>query len=392
MSPRRLRFEPRRTALAATLAVALAAALAAFAVVLPGAAGARAEPGTGSAPVLASVAVTTGVAAEAAVFDGVVEAVRQTAVAAQVPGAVVALPAKAGDRVKAGQVLMRLDARAAEQQAGAAAAQVLAARAMLDAAASEYRRQQQLQAQNYISAAALERAKAQFESAQAQAAAQVAAAGAARTESGFYVVRAPYDGVVSEVRVVLGDMAMPGRALLTLYDPAALRVSAAVPQSAAPRDAAQAAPRAVTAGALPAAPLAEIPGVAPPRIAPLRWQALPAADPATHTVTLRLDLPAGTAALPGMFARVWLPGRAGAANAAGAEAPRLAVPAQVVVRRAELTAVYVLDANGRPLLRQVRLGPPTGAGAAGGELVEVLSGLAAGERVALDPQAAARVR
>ncbi|MBL8289035.1 MAG: efflux RND transporter periplasmic adaptor subunit [Rubrivivax sp.] len=387
----------------AALAVALAAAAAAFAVALPGGARANAAAGSGTAtgqavPALASVTVAAGVAAEAAVFDGVVEAVRQTVLAAQVPGAVVALAVKAGDRVKAGQVLMRLDARAAEQQAGAAAAQVLAARALLDAAAGEYQRQQQLHAQNYISAAALERAKAQFESAQAQAAAQVAAAGAARTESGFYVVRAPYDGVVSEVPVVLGDMAMPGRALATLYDPAAMRVSAAVPHSAAPRAAAgTAATNAAGAGAAAAAapaPMAEIPGAAPERIAPLRWQALPAADPATHTVTLRLDLPAGTAAVPGAFARVWLPGRAATATAAtasasavaGADATRLAVPARAIVRRAELTAVYVLAADGRPLLRQVRLGR------ADSELVEVLSGVAAGERVALDPQAAARVR
>jgi hypothetical protein len=62
------------------------------------------------------------------------------------------------------------------------------------------------------------------------------------------------------------------------------------------------------------------------------------------------------------------------------------VPAKAVVRRAELTGVYVIGADGKPLLRQVRLGP------ASGEQVEVLAGLAAGERVALDPQAAARVR
>jgi multidrug efflux pump subunit AcrA (membrane-fusion protein) len=48
--------------------------------------------------------------------------------------------------------------------------------------------------------------------------------------------------------------------------------------------------------------------------------------------------------------------------------------------------VYVLADDTRPLLRQVRLGPPSG------DRVEVLSGLRAGERVALDPQAAARVR
>lgn len=324
---------------------------------------------TGDRPVLASVAVASGNTAQATAYDGVIEAVRQTVIAAQVPGAVVALPTKAGDRVKAGQVLLRLDARAADQQAGAAAAQVQAARASQEAATREFERQKQLFRQNYISQAALDRAEAQHKSAHAQAAAQLASAGAAQTESSFYVVRAPYDGVVADVAVVLGDMAMPGRALLTLYDPAALRVRAAVPQTAAPRQQPGQGP----------APQAELPGVAAQRIEPVRWQLLPSVDPATHTMEIRLDLPAGTAAAPGMFARAWLPG-------AGAQPARLWVPARVVVRRAELTGVYVLDAEGRPWLRQVRLGPVQG------DQVEVLSGLAAGERVALEPQAAARVR
>jgi multidrug efflux pump subunit AcrA (membrane-fusion protein) len=78
-----------------------------------------------------------------------------------------------------------------------------------------------------------------------------------------------------------------------------------------------------------------------------------------------------------MFARLWLPAAQGGAS-------RLYVPATAVVRRAEMTGVYVVDAKGVPTLRQVRLGR------ASGDTVEVLSGLSAGERVALDPQAAAR--
>lgn len=320
------------------------------------------------APALSSAVVGADAAAGETGYDGTVEAVRQTTVAAQVPGAVVELAVQAGDRVRAGQLLLRLDARAAEQQAGAAAAQVQAARAALDAATRELERQRQLFQQQYISQAAFDRAESQFKTAQAQAAAQVASAGAARTESGFYVVRAPYDGVVSQVGVVLGDMAMPGRPLLTVYDPAQLRVSASVPASAAQ----------ALAGAM--TPRAELPGAAVARLAPLRWQRLPSLDPATHTVELRLELPPGTAAAPGSFARVWLP------SAAGAGAARILVPRQAVVRRAELDAVYVLTAEGRPLLRQVRLGPVAG------DRVEVLAGLAAGERLALDPQAAARRR
>ncbi len=323
---------------------------------------------------LPAVAARAGGAGVATAFDGVVEAVRQTVVAAQVPGAVVQLSAKVGDRVTAGQVLLRLDARAADQSAAASDAQVLAARAALDVATKDFERQRQLFQKNYISQAALERAESEFKSTQAQVNSQLAQAGAARTQSGFYVVRAPFAGVVSEVPVSLGDMAMPGRALVTLYDPAALRVTAAVPQS-------------LSAGlATGALPRVEFPGLAAAQqwVNPVRSQVLPTVDPSTHTVQVRADLPAGLAALtPGMYARVWIPVQA-SSPALGVAAPLL-VPKSAVVRRAELTGLYVQAADGKALLRQVRLGRTEG------DQVEVLTGLAAGEKVVTDPQAAARM-
>jgi len=320
-------------------------------------------------PSLATVVVSTRSGAQSASYDGTVEAVRQTSVASQVVGAVVGLPVKAGDRVKAGQMLVRLDARAAEQQAGAAAAQVQAAKATQAAATTEFERQRQLFQKNYISQAALERAEAQYKAATASAAAQLAAADAAHTGAGYFVVKAPYDGVVSEVMVTQGEIAMPGRPLMTMFDPAALRVSAAVPESAALR----------LRQAGSEKPAIELPGASPTRLTPIRWEVLPAADPATHTVVIRLDLPSGVAANPGQFARAWLPG-------SGDEPARIAIPARAVVQRAELKGVYVVGNDGKALLRQVRLGPTRG------DQVEVLSGLVAGEQVALDPQAAARVR
>jgi len=300
-------------------------------------------------------------------FDGVVEATRQAVVAAQVPGAVVQLDVKVGDTVKAGQLLLRLDARAADQTAAAGDAQVQAARAALDVASKDFERQKQLFRQNYISQAALDRAESEFKSTQAQVQAQLAQSGASRTQSGFYAVRAPFAGVVAEVPVSLGDMAMPGRALLTLYDPTALRVAAAVPQTLAP-----------TAAGEPAQ--LELPGLpaAARWLAPARLQRLPTVDPGTHTVQFRADLPANlNGVVPGMFARLWLP-------VSGGSAAPLSVATAAVVRRAEMTGLYVLDATGRPLLRQVRLGRTVG------DQVEVLSGLMPGERVAADPQAAAR--
>jgi RND family efflux transporter MFP subunit len=318
---------------------------------------------------LASVAAGRAPQGAQTAYDGVVEAVRQTVIAAQVSGAVVELKVKAGDRVAAGQLLMRLDARAAEQGAAASDAQLRAARAAQDVAAREFARQKQLAADNFISAAALDRAEAEFKAAQAQASAQLATAGAVRTQSGFYVVRAPYAGVVSDVPVTLGEMALPGRALATLFDPAALRVSAAVPQSAV---------AAVGDGKAVQAEIPSLPSAAQRLQTPMRVQVLPAADMATHTVTLRAELAADlTGAMPGQFARLWLP-------AVTAESSPW-VPAQAVVRRSEMTGLYVLDANGRPLLRQVRLGRSDGT------QVEILSGLNAGERVAIDAQAAARM-
>ena len=328
-----------------------------------------AAPAWAGAAALATAPVQSSAERTLQSFDGVVEAVRSSVVAAQVAGAIVALEAKAGDRVQAGQTLARIDARAAEHNASASRAQVQSAQALLDVARKDFERQKQLFDKQYISQAALERAESQFKAAQAQAAALLAQADAARTQSGLHVLRAPFAGVVAEVPVALGDMALPGKPLLTLYEPGALRVSAALPQG--------------LLGAPVAGLKVEFPGLpderrwVTPGAAQLQW--LPTVDAATHTVQLRITLPAAQPGLaPGLFARVWLP-RAGADKAA-----RLFVPASAVVRRAEMTGLYVVDAQGRAQLRQVRLGR------AQGQNVEVLAGVSAGERVALDPQAAAR--
>ena len=335
-------------------------------------------PAAAAAQSLNAVPAQTAASAATSAFDGVVEAVRQTVVAAQVAGAVVQLDAKVGDHVKAGQVLVRIDARAADQTAAASDAQVRAARASLEVASKDFERQKQLFQKNYISQAALERAESEFKSTQAQASAQLAQAGAARTQSSFYVVRAPFAGVIAEVPVSLGDMAMPGRPLVTLYDPAALRVTAAVPQSVASQ---------MAAGLLPRVELPGLPGAAA-WVTSLRVQLLPTVDAATHTVQLRADLPAGVIGVsPGMFARLWLPlPRTQSAAGTSPATAMLSVPLKAIVRRAEMTGLYVLDPNGKPVLRQVRLGRVEG------DRVEILSGLMAGEQVVSDPQSAVRAR
>ncbi len=324
---------------------------------------------------LATAPVAVSAAGGSESFGATVEAVRQTAVAAQVAGSITQIAVKAGDRVRAGQVLVRIDARAASQQAESGDAQVLAARASLAVASRDFERKKQLLEKNYISQAAFDRAKAQFEAAEAQVSAQLAQAGAAHTQSGFFVVTAPYDGIVAEVPVTVGDMALPGRTLVSVYDPAALRVTAAVPQSA------------LGGAGLERDAKVEVPGLPAGHqwLVPVRVQVLPTVDALTHTVEVRLDLPRAAGDLvPGMYARAWLPARSTADAAAVASPPRLYVPAGALVRRAELTAVYVVGDGGRARLRQVRVGE------AAGDRVEILSGLSAGEIVAVDPQAAAR--
>ena len=305
--------------------------------------------------------------------DGVVEAVRQTRLSTQVAGAIVALQVKAGDRVKAGQELLRIDASAAQQGVAASASQVEAAQAQLKVAASELARQKQLHQKQYISQAALERSQAQWEAAQAQVNALQAQTRLAQTQSGFFLLKAPYAGIVSEVAVTLGDMALPGRPLLTLHDPSALRVTAAVPQALLGE-----------LGTKLDQVRYEINGMggSAARLQPASVELLPTIDAASHTAQIRLALPPATAdkaLMPGLFARVWLP--VGGSAKAGPQ--RLFLPASAILRRAELTGAYVVDAQGKPSLRQVRLGRVAG------DQVEVLSGLRPGDKVAADPQAAA---
>lgn len=305
--------------------------------------------------------------------DGVVEAVRQTRLSTQVAGAIVALQVKAGDRVKAGQELLRIDASAAQQGVAASASQVEAAQAQLKVAASELARQKQLHQKQYISQAALERSQAQWEAAQAQVNALQAQTRVAQTQSGFFLLKAPYAGIVSEVAVTLGDMALPGRPLLTLHDPSALRVTAAVPQALLGE-----------LGSRLDQVRYEINGMggSATRLQPAAVELLPTIDAASHTAQIRLALPpaaADKALMPGLFARVWLP--VGGSAKAGPQ--RLFLPASAILRRAELTGAYVVDAQGKPRLRQVRLGRVAG------DQVEVLTGLRPGDKVAADPQAAA---
>lgn len=280
--------------------------------------------------------------------EAVVEAIQQATVGAQVPGRVLEVKADAGQTVKKGDVLMRIDAREAAEAARAAEAQYANARV-------NYERTRSLVAQKFMSVAALDKAKADFDA----AAANRAAAGASQSHA---TILAPITGIVARRHAELGDMAMPGTPLFTIYQPGGLRVTASIPQYRL-KDM-----RAVKTARV------EFPESG-------QWvdatavQVLPTADAATHVSQVRVTLPTVPEATPGMFARV---------HFVTGQAEKLTVPASAVLRRGEVAAVYVQAADGRLSLRQLRLGDSVGRGE-----IEVLAGLATGDQVVTEPVKAA---
>ena len=295
---------------------------------------------------IATLKVAAGAHANQASFDGVVESVRQSVIAAQVAGNIVEIRVRAGDRVSAGQLLLRIDGMAAEQAAAAAR--------------NEYARQEALYRKNYISKAALEQAKVQLAAATAQ--------------SGYFLIKAPFSGVVTEVNAKLGEMALPGVPLMQIFDPSVMRVSAQVSQTQLAHM-----NKSMTARV-------ELAGMTEENqwLVPATMEILPAVDARTHSGTIRLPLKQTNIDLvPGAFARVWvdLPISMDGGNAMNAVS--VWIPRASVLCRGELNVVYVKSPEGVWLMRQVRLGQTQG------DQVQVLSGLAANEDIAVEPQVAA---
>lgn len=291
--------------------------------------------------------------------EGLVEATRQSTVSAQIGGRVKEINFDVGDRVSKGQIILRIDEREAQQALAGSQAQVLQAQANAQNAKASYERSKQLFAQKFISQAALDKAQADYKVAMAQAAVSEAGAGQAGLARGYAAVVAPYSGVVAARMVELGEMVMPGKPLMTGFDPSEMRVVVSVPQY-----------KLTEIGVKPEA-MVELPSLN-------RWvkadysTVQPLADARTHSTQVRVYLPANEAGVyPGMFVRV---------HFVVGKARKLVVPASAVLHRSEVVAVYVVDDKGAVRLRQIRVGEAAAEG-----LVEVLSGLKAGEKVAVDP-------
>ncbi|MGZ8868866.1 MAG: efflux RND transporter periplasmic adaptor subunit, partial [Thermoanaerobaculia bacterium] len=178
------------------------------------------------------------------------------------------------------------------------------------------------------------------------AAASTAQAG---TVSSYTRIRAPFDGVITARLVDPGTQASPGTPLLTIDSASRYRVEATVDETANV---------AVSDQVIVEIGDASIKA----RVA----HVVPSLDPRTRTSLIMIDLPPGTGWRSGSYARVQV--RSGDAQA-------ITVPVNAIVRRGQVTGVFVVEKEGKALLRIVTLGETTDGH------VEVLSGLKAGERI-----------
>jgi RND family efflux transporter MFP subunit len=305
----------------------------------PPAAPAAAAPPT---DVATAVVVRTDATSEVAA-PGVVRARRRATLAARLPASVTELPFDEGERVKAGEIVVRLDDAALR-------AAVAAAEAGMDAAQAELDRTKTLLARGAATPRELQQATAAAGGARAQLS-------AAQDGLAYAVLRAPFAGRVAARRVHVGDVVGPGLPLLEIEGEGGLELAATVEAALVER-------------LRPGTRLEALVDGQPSRLAATVTAIAPSGDAHTHRFELKADLPPAPGLRAGSFARLFVP-------AAGSE-PRLHVPASALFERGGLTGLFVVE-GGRAHLRWVAAGPREGP------VVEVRAGVEAGEEVVLQP-------
>lgn len=275
--------------------------------------------------------------------------------ASRVAARVTAVKVRAGEHVRRGQVLVALDASDLRAQVAQARGDLGAARAELARTAADNKRFAALFIRGSVTAHERDAAEAAYRSAIGRAAQAEASVAAARAALAYATVRSPVDGVVVERLVEPGDMALPGKPLVRLYDQNALRVQLQVPEDFA---------RSIEVGT----PLQVRVAAAGATYRTRVNEVIPAADPSSRSFLVRAPLPSGGSLRPGMFAR--------GSFSAGSQT-LLTVPRAAVEEVGQLETVRVYS-RGRIETRMVSLGRGFG------NRVEVLAGLHQGDRVILD--------
>lgn len=299
----------------------------------------------------AKVAVTA-VAAESLPLltevTGTIRPAQRASLAAKVMGTIEELPVALGQRVAAGDVLVRISA-------GEISARLIQAQSQLNQASRDLARERELLAKGASTSDMVRNLEDRFNMTQAMVR-------EAETMLGYATLRAPFAGVVSRKTAHAGDLAAPGMPLLEIEGTGDFQIEAGIPDSIAARLA--------TGATMPA----EVP-VAGAAFPATLVELSSAADPSARTVPAKFSVPAGLPVRSGQFARLQVP---------GASVPVLLAPASAVSRVGQLERVFVVGEKNLAVLRLIK------TGAARGDRVEILSGLAAGERLVLDPPATLR--
>ena len=344
-------------------ATAAVAALGVFLAWMGGAFREKVRPGEAVAGLPAAagrtlVAVEAVRAEDTAAAVGSVQPKKRTEVASQLLATVLDVKVRPGDRVKAGDPLVVLDDRELAAQQREAAATLTAAEADLVTRRGEFERAKKSRASGVVGEDEYSKVEGAFRVAEAQVARAKEVIARLAVQLTHTRIAATGSGLVADRFVDPGDLAAPGKPLLSVYDPADLELHANVPETLAP---------AVPVGTTLAVRIDAAGFVARGTVR----EVVPQAQQASRSVLVKVALPpapSGKPLLPGMFGRVEIP--VGAAD-------RLLVPAAAVRRVGQLDLVEVANPDGTLSRRFVRVGQE-----AGGK-VEILSGLAAGDRVAL---------
>jgi len=286
---------------------------------------------------------------------GSVEPFDRARLSTRVMGHVRAVLVDDGDRVKAGQVLLRLDSKDMASKIEQAKAGLAAAESQLANAEAFYGRIKKLYDEQSATKQNLDNARTQYEAYKAGAEAARNQVTEATSQLAYFNITAPFAGVVASRSIDEGDMAAPGMPLITVDMQDSMKVVTTISE----RDVGK-----VVVGQNA---LVET-GVGGARHIQARVESVaPAGDPATRRFRVQLVVPNSDGSLvSGLFARVLFQ--------TGTD-QTISVPEDAIVRRGQLTGLFVLDDQGATRLRWVRLGRTSG------DRVEILSGLTAGEKV-----------
>jgi RND family efflux transporter MFP subunit len=303
---------------------------------------------------------------------GTLHAAQTSQLAGQMMANIVEIRVHEGDRIQRGQVLAVLDEAQPRAALDRATAADLASQQGITASDSDFvlaeatfKRYQTLYDKKSVSPQEFDEVKARYQAAEARRdmarAGQAQAKAAlqqAHTALGYTHILAPFDGLVTEKKVDVGALVSPGMPIFTVEDLHRYRLEATVNETDL---------RYVRMGQQP--PVI-IDAVGDRELKGRVVEIVPAADAASRSFLVKIEIPPDPALRSGLFGR---------AQFSRGEKSSLLIPRTAVVERGQLQGVYVLDQNRIANLRYITLGKPSGV------RVEVLAGLQAGETLVSDP-------